>query len=727
MNQLAPAYVAADSQELEFERLQNQGAPVLLQYWQKVVRWKWVIIGVLIGAIAVGVVSTMLMTPQYTAGVRIEISREEKNITKVEGLDSPQASQDDEFYQTQYSNLAARSLAQRVVRALRLANSPTFFAAHGVENEGGLLGGSSPVEAKGGRQAREEQAVDLLLKHLTVSPIPRSRLVDIRYTSADPDMSATIANAWVAEFIAQNVDRRFASTADARRFLEGRLADLAQKLEESERRAVAYAAVNDIVSLGNSVTPDGRTLVDRTLVSSDLEALNDALATATADRIAAQSRSGVRGPSTESVTSASLSSLRQRRAEAAAHRAELLVRFEPEYPEVKAATNQIDALDAAIAREEARISGSKTTSYEEAARREAELRQKVAGLKSQLSRQQAASIQYNIYKREADTNRQLYDSLLQRYKEIGVAGVAANNIAIIDPAEVPTTPSSPNLLLNIAVALIAGMGLAFLAVLVLDQMDEGLGDPDAVNRLLGIPLVGTVPQTDPEDVREALANTRSELSEAYFSVYSNLSFTTSHGFPKSLMLTSSRPQEGKTTTSIALAIAAGRTGKRVLLLDCDLRSPSCHERLGLSNGKGVSNFLSGDDDWERNVQETENRGLSLLATGPTPPSAAELFSSERLSMLIEQAGQRFDHLIIDSPPLLGLADAPLISRFVEGVVFVIEADGVAIRGLQGALARLRQARGHILGAVVSKLESSSTRYGYGYGYQYGYGNRANEE
>jgi capsular exopolysaccharide synthesis family protein len=725
MNQLGPAYVAADSPEIE--RFQNQDAPVLLQYWQKVLRWKWVIIGILIGAFAIGVVSTMLMTPQYTADTRIEISREEKNITKVEGLDSPQASQDDEFYQTQYSNLAARSLAQRVVRALRLPSSEAFFAAHGVENEGGLRGKSSPVEAEGGRKAREEQAVDLLLKHLTVSPIPRSRLVDIRYTSADPNMSATIANAWAAEFIAQNVDRRFASTADARRFLEGRLSDLAQKLEESERRAVAYAAANDIVSLGNSVTPDGRTLVDRTLVSSDLEALNDALATATADRIAAQSRSGVRGPSTESVASATLSSLRQRRAEAAAHRAELLVRFEPEYPEVKAATNQIEALDAAIAREEARISGSKATSYEEAARREAELRQKVAGLKSQLSGQQAASIQYNIYKREADTNRQLYDSLLQRYKEIGVAGVAANNIAIIDRAEVPTTPSSPNLLLNIAIALIAGMGLAFLAVLILDQMDEGLGDPDAVNRLLGIPLVGTVPQTDPEDVREALANTRSELSEAYFSVYSNLTFSTSHGFPKSLMLTSSRPQEGKTTTSIALAIAAGRTGKRVLLLDCDLRSPSCHERLGLSNAKGVSNFLSGDDDWERYIQDTEYRGLSLLATGPTPPSAAELFSSERLSMLIEQAGQRFDHLIIDSAPLLGLADAPLISRFVDGVVFVIEADGVPIRGLQGALARLRQARGHILGAVVSKLESSGTRYGYGYGYHYGYGNRANEE
>ena len=652
------------------------------------------------------------MTPQYTAETRLEISREEPNITSVEGLETQQAGQDDEFYQTQYSNLVARSLAERIVRALRLASNDAFFVAHGVEaGNDESVATESLTAGRSDRERRENLAVDLLLDHVDVAPIPRSRSVDSRYTSASPDIAATVADQWAEEYIAANSDRRFASTSDAREFLEGRLTELGERLEESERRAVNYAAANDIVALGNSITPDGRTLVDRTLTSSDLEALNAALTEATADRIAAESRARARGANTASVNNQTLATLRQRRAEASADYARLMTQFLPGYPQAVAVQSQIDELDAAIAREEARISESRTNEYREAAAREADLRAQVSGLKSDLTTQQAASIQYNIFRREADTNRQLYDSLLQRYKEIGVAGVAVNNITIIDTAEVPTFPSSPNLLLNLAIALVGGMGVAFLMVIALEQIDEGLRDPGSVRKLLGIPLLGTVPSVGDEDILDSMSDRKSSFSEAYFSIQSSLSFATEEGFPKSLMLTSTRAAEGKTTSSVALAKALARTSRSVLLVDADLRSPSCHTILGLPN----------EADWRSLIHDTDQPSLSFMSTGPIPPSAAELFSGDRFAELLQTAGDRFQHIIVDASPVLGLADAPLLARKVEGSVFVIETNGVSTRALRTSVDRLRQANGRVFGAIMTKYESDMAGYGSEYGYTYGYG------
>jgi polysaccharide biosynthesis transport protein len=700
--------------------------PLLLQYWQTAQRWKWIIVGVMVGALAIGLIATLLTTPKYTAESRIEINRETQNVTKVEGLESPESRLDDEFYQTQYSLLEARSLAERVARKLRLATNEAFFAAHGVDMDGGPIGlGQQQSQAPAERAKREELAVDLLLKNIRIVPIPRSRLVDVRYVSASPDISADIANTWVRQFIEQTLDRRFSSTADARRFLESRLADLGQRLEASERAVVNYSSSRGIVSLGRMTTADGRTEVDRTLLSSDLEALNAALTEATADRIAAQSRAATGSDTPGSTNDGALAGLRQRRAEAAAEYARMQIQFEPDYPAAKALAEQVRTLDAAIAREESRISSSRGGTYAAAAAREGQLRERVDRLKESLNRQKRDTIQYNIYQREADTNRQLYDSLLQRYKEIGVAGVSLSNITIIDVAQVPTAPSSPNLMLNLALAFVVGLGLSLLAVLGLEQIDEGLRDPAAVAQL-NVPSLGSVPDFGDTEIDELIGDTKSELSEAYFSIQSNLAFSTDHGFPRSLMMTSSRPAEGKTTSSLALAVALGRTGKRVLLIDADMRSPSIHKFFGGSNGAGLSNFLVGNDNWGELVHETPFKGLHVIYAGPTPPSAAELLSGDRMHLLIEQAGAKFDNVVVDSPPILGLADAPLISRAVEGCAFVAEAEGVAVRGLKSALHRLRQAHAHIYGVIVTKISRKRAAYGYGYGYGYDYGAKKSE-
>ena len=698
--------------------------PILLQYWQSLLRWKWVVIGIIAAALAIGLIVTLLMTPQYTAEARLEINRGEPNITSVEGLENAQTGQDDEFYQTQYSNLRARSLVLRIVRGLQLASNEAFFAAHSVDPDelDEPLDGTL-AQGRDGRESRENLAVELLLEHVEIAPIPRSRLVDIRYTSASADYSAMIANRWASEFITASSDRRFDSTADAREFLEGRLAELAQRLEESERLAVNYAAANDIVTLGNAATPDGRSLVDRTLASTDLEAYNTALAQATADRIKAESLARASGTGSASVNNATLIGLRQRLAEAEADYARLMSQFKPDYPAAVAVQSQIKDLRGSIAQEENRIATSERNEFRQAAAREEDLRERVAGLKSQLSTQNAASIQYNIYRREADTNRQLYDSLLQRYKEIGVAGVAVNNITIIDAAEVPTVPSAPDPFLNLALALIAGIGLAFGTLIVLEQIDEGMRDPADVRKVLGIPLLGTVPSVEHDDLVTELEDRKSELSEAYFNVKSNLAFVTERGFPSSLLVTSTRPAEGKSTTSVSVAQTLARTRSRVVLLDGDLRSPSCHRILGLKNDRGLSNYLAGEDDWRGMVQAVPDSALEFIATGPPPPSAAELLSTDRMAQLIAELTAEYDNVVIDASPLLGLADVPLLARAVEGCVFVIESNGVSQRSLKSSLDRLRQANARIFGAVMTKYRTSATGYGSDYGYSYGYGDR----
>jgi capsular exopolysaccharide synthesis family protein len=695
--------------------------PILLQYWQAIVRWRLVIAGIILVSLAAGIIVTLLITPRYTARTSIEISREQKNVTNVEGLQSREEGRDLEFYATQYSLLKADSLAERVARKLRLADSREFFAAHGVTPEG-LTGGGDTADAGRTLARREKRAEGLLLKHIDIAPVRTSRIVDIQYTSRSPRLSAQIANAWVQEFIGATMDRQYASTADARRFLEQRLNALRAKVEQSERDAVRFASSHDIVTLDTTQDAQGRTFTQRTLASSDLEALNQALIAAQAERIAAQSKAqaGSAANSPEVLNNAAIADIRARRAELAGEYAKLMVSFEPDYPAAKALHQQIGALDAALARETSRVARSRQASYNEALAREKELQARVDSLKANLDRQRRNAIQYNIYQREADTNRQLYDALLQRYKEIGVAVVGASNIAIVDPAEVPTRPSAPSMPLNLLAALLAGIALSALTVVGLEQIDEGFRSPADILKFLKVPLLGNVPMAQ-DDPLAALADPKTYLSEAYFSIRSTLAFSTTHGLPRSLAVSSTQPGEGKSTTAWALAEIIGRTGKQVLLIDGDLRSPSLHNMLGVDNEAGFANVLTGDDEIAHLIRRTDRRGLSLLSTGPLPPSPAELLSSDRLREVVNAMLAQFDHVIIDAPPVLGLADAPLVGRAVEGVVFVIEAERTSRRAARASIHRLQAVGAHLLGVIVTKVDASRHAYGYGYGYGYAYG------
>lgn len=698
--------------------------PPLLKYWNVVVRWRWLILGIIGLALIAGLLATLLMTPQYTASARIEISREQKNVTNVQGVESEQVGRNLEFYQTQYALLKSRTLAERVARQMNLKSDPSFFSAHNAKLPDQQVLGEAVKSASNASvlAMREERAIAMLLEHIDISPIRGSSLVDVRYTSNSPELSAKIANVWAAQFIEDSRDRRFGSTVDARKFLEQRLNDLRGRMEQSQRDLVRYAASKNIITLPSSSSGDDKTQrSDATLASSDLLALNDALTRATADRVAAAARTQGGAGIAEAQLNPAIAALRQRRAEAAADYAKLRAQFEPGYPEAKALADQIKSLDTAISREEGRVQGSISGDYRAAVQRENQLRAQVQTLTARLSGEQQNSIQLSIYQREADTNRQLYDALLQRYKEIGVAGVAANNISVIDPAEAPKKPAKPSLPFNLALALLFGAGLAAAIVFGIEQIDEGFREPSRVSQILQVPLLGIIPDTRDVGALEALGDAKSPLFEAYLAARSNLAFLTEHGLPRSMMVTSTRPAEGKSVSACAFAQVIARANKRVLLIDADMRSPSLHTYLGFDNQAGLSNFLTGDDNWLALVHEVPGASLALVTAGPTPPNAGELLSGDRIARLIADARGTYDVIVIDSPPILGLADAPLLSRSVEGVVMVVEAGGVAARAAKQALDRLRAVHAHIFGTVLAKFPTHTAGYGYSYGYGYGYG------
>ena len=701
--------------------------PLFRQYLRIAIRWRAVFAGCVLGCLILGLLVTLLMTPKYTATVTLEIARDSNRIVNIQGVQQDTSLADQEFYQTQYGLLRARSLAERVATELDLPSDPAFFKMFRVKLPQAVAQiGSDGRYAAAGQDERLRRAADTLLRQTNVSPTRLSRLTDISFTAPDPAFAARVANTWASSFIRMTLERRFQATAYARSFLETRLDQLRRKLEDSERELVAYASAQQIIHLPSVSAPGDERTADRPLVADELAALNGELAQATADRIKAEARfdegRSAAGNQAEALSNIAINDLREKRAELAAEYERLMTQFEPGYPTAKAIAAQIAQLDKSIAREESRVSSSLSSAYQQSAARERALTAKVRDLKSSFLDERRRSIQYAIYQREVDTNRQLYDGLLQRYKEIGIAGgVGVNNISVVDNADRPERPSSPRILINLAFAAFLGICIGILAVLLLEQNDESIADPDELRRRLGAPLLGSVPKTVGEAPMDAMADRKSELVDAYLAVMTNLNFSTEHGVPRSLSITSTRPGEGKSTSAFALALTLARSQKKVALIDGDMRSPSVHEFAGTTHATGLSNYLTGQDRIEDLLIPSSDPNLQFITAGPIPPNAAELLTGERLPQLIARLLETFDHVVIDSPPVMGLADAPLIASRVEAVVFAVEAHGTRISLARTALGRLANASARVVGTILVKFEAQRAHFGYGYDYGYGYG------
>ncbi|BEV02592.1 polysaccharide biosynthesis tyrosine autokinase [Novosphingobium olei] len=689
-------------------------------------------IGVIVGVVlALTVVVTLLTTPKYTAGARIQINDNSSRVFSEEDMqDEPVVAgyDTDRFLKTQTEVISSRSLALRVAQRLNLAGNPAFFAAQ-----------DSKPPAEGTSLANAQaMAASLLRTGLNVQ-LPRdSRIVTIEFTSADPALAAKIANAYVDEYIQSNLQRKFDSSSYARNFLGEQLQLAKQKVEDSERALNAYARSNGLIiprSASNGSEKDNSNGSNSVTTSSLLQ-LNTAANDATAKRIAAEGRwraisSVPLLSSNEVLTSPTINQLVTAKAEVEASLKEEQSRHLDDYPAVLAKRSQLKSLNDQIQITANNIKNSVRSDYEAAKQAEQQLMSQVASLKGDTLAEQDRTVQYGLLSRDADTNRQVYDGLLERYKKLNAtAGVSLSNISIVDEAQAPSGPSSPKLLRNLLIGLIAGFVAAGIYVLVREQFNDSIRVPDDVEPKLDMPLLGVIPGARDDDPDAALADPKSAVTEAYNSLRSSLMYSTSEGLPKIIQVTSAQPAEGKTTTSLAIATGFARMGRTVLLIDADMRRPSIHRRVDVPNEAGLSTLLTSHAELTSIAVQTGQLNLSVLPSGPVPPSPTELLSSHRIEELLTEGARHYDTVIVDSPPILGLADAPLISALVDGVVFVVEANRNRRGSLRGAIRRLRAMRPIILGAVLTKFEATKAGnqyytdyYGYDY-YQYGSSGKA---
>jgi capsular exopolysaccharide synthesis family protein len=664
--------------------------------------WRWLVLGAVALGLAGAILATLLTRPVYRAGVTLEanpptfeVTEQDRDQQVVSGGDSYS------FVATQVGLLESRSVAERAAQELNLANNPEVV----------------PQDVNASRRLRIATA--LVASNLTVIPPQQGQLIKFTFDSTSPQLAASVANAVADGFIDTAIQRRYESSAYARNFLERQINKTRGVLERSERSLVAYAQQQGIVNTGNTQSGNDTT----SLQGDALMKLNDSLADATARRIAAEGayrQSLATGPTTE--VTQSTQQMQQQLAQLQADYQQKRTFMKPDHPEMVSLKSQIDELRRQIGQQAARVTSGRNNTllaqYRAALSAERQLQAQVSRLKGAVLDLRGRSIRYTILQRDVDTNRALYDALLQRYKQIGVAGgVGVAPVSIVDRATVPRLPFKPDLFLNLLLGLGLGLAAGMAGAIGLEFINDTIKSREDVRRKLALPCLGTVPRSPKGTFLEELNNPSSAVSEAYSAIVAALRFSTEAGIPKALLLTSTHSREGKSSSALALAQNNARRGSRVLLIDGDMRKPAFK---AATDKVGLSKLLTTDDRIDDHVVETQYANLWLLPSGPIPPSPADLLSSGRIRKVIAEASDRFDLVIIDGPPTLGLADAPLLAAATGEIVFVIESGKTRTRQAIEALNRLEATGTHILGAVLEKATEGVTRTYGSYGH-YGYG------
>ncbi len=672
-----------------------------------------------------GLIVTLLITPQYTATARVQVEQESARVIESADVEPAASYQDaDRFLRTQTDILESRAISIRVAQALRLFGNRAFVAA--------MQSKSTPAALSGTPQQQRETVLKLLQSNLSVELPRQSRIVSVNFTSPDPALSARIANGYIDQFILANLQRKYDSSSYARDFLSKQLGETKAKLEASERAVNQYARQAGLIRTAEPRGDNTNGAAPSTsLTTASLTQLNTAANQAQAARIEAEEkwRSVANAPLLsipEVISNNALQEVLQQRSIATANLKLERERRLPEYPTVLQLTAQVESLDTQVKAIGESIKRSIYDRYRAAQAQEAALNQRVGAYKASTLSEQDRGVQYNILSREADTNRTLYEGLLQRFKELSAsAGIATNNLSIIDRAEPPTAPSSPRIFINILMALVGGLVLAVVFVFLREQIDDAIRVPEDSERKLQLPLLGVVPKlgSNAGTMVQELTDAKSGVSEAYNALRTSLIHSTPDGLPQTILMTSSQMSEGKSTSAYALACAMARLQRRTVLIDVDLRRPSVHRYFGDENTSGTSDVLTAAADLETVMRPTPIDNLKVVFSGPIPPNPSELLGSVRMRELLSELRGVADVVILDGPPTLGLADAPLLASLAEGTVFVVEANRGRRGGIRSALRRLRSTNGRMLGTLLTKFDpkqagSSYNYYGYEY-YRYG--------
>ncbi len=708
---------AARSREVDEEEID------LREYWRVIVQRKWTIIFFTLIMVFGAFIATYLMTPIYRSSVTLQIERESAKVVEYEGVTPEESANVKDFYQTQYELLKSRTLARRVIDQLGLDSSAVFMGKKNDSYFSALVG--SVKDFLSGKQQDEALPPDLeklFLESLTVSPIRNSRLVVVHFDSPDKELAARVVNALSKNFINTNLERRFEASSYAKTFLAERLKQVRAGLEDSERTLVDYAKEREIIDL------DER----QGVLMHKVKELNVQIVSAESSRIEAESEyKSMQETGGEGFLKVLDSPVIQRYKETLANLEseyeEKLRIYKPAYPSMVQLKSQIGEISKKVQTEVNNIRSAVKERYKVTVQEEALLKSKMAELKNEILDLQNRSTDYQALKRDVETNRKLYDGLLQRMKEVGVAaGVGTNNISVVDPGEVARKPEKPKKSLIILIAGVLGMFGGTLLAFLFEHLDDTIKSGSDLERLFGLSMLGIIPEVDLKKEESdniwmlAHNNPKSAIAEAYRSSRTALSFSTSSGAPKVLHVTSAAAGEGKTTTAISLANTFVQAGETVLIIDADLRNPSLHKEMVLPNATGLTNFLAGDHQPSQIIQRSEIDRLYVIPTGPIPPNPAELLSTGKMLDLITRASKKFDRIVVDGPPVLGLADALILANMVKVTIMVVDAGATRKGALEGSMKRLRHAQANVVGGILTKYGQGSSGYGYDYHYSYNY-------
>ncbi|WP_408021267.1 GumC family protein [Sphingobium ummariense] len=649
-----------------------------------------------------GAVLILMSTPDYRATASVEVEDVPAGAAGAGALQHAGTPEDTaSLMQTELEVLRSRALAESVARELALVGTPTFFQG---------MGKRRPAQGTGTlsqRQVEQEAVIGLLRENLDVELPGKSRVLRISFTSADPVLSARVANSYADSLIRADLKRGFDSGVQARRFLLGELDGARRDLERAERDMAVYAARTGVA--GDEEKAGGATaLPAQGSTTARLDQLNAFRAQAMADRIAAQKRwESARLASAETLPevlgNGAMQQLMAERAQARAAIVEERQFRKDDHPEMREARARLAALDDQAQAMAGTIRASLKEQYDVAVHGERQIAAEIADLERQAVVERGRDVQLGIMERTVDTYRMLHDSLLQRYRDMASqAGFQAGRIQPLDRAAVPSRPSSPNIGITMLLASLGGLALGLLLVAGRHMFDDAVTSAQTLAERADVPLLGAVPVTGDSP----------QPPEIFTPIAASLQLASPAGLPRSILVTSAQEGEGKSLTLHALALALAKLGKTVLVIDGDMRRPAQHRLFRVAPAAGISEALTGQAAAQELIVDTGVPGVSLLACGAMPPNPAELLSTPALDALLAEMTGRYDSILVDAPPILGLTDAPLLAAKTQATVLVVEWGRNHHGGLRVAVERLRRAGGSIVGAILTKQQGRAQDYDY---------------
>ena len=672
-------------------------------------------------ALLAGLITTLLMTPVYEATATVRIDPYGSNIVEGQDIAPGLASTEITRYMlTQGSVIQSKKMAARVADKLDLADNPAFLG------EEFLASKPSDVDDKRWFEERRDVAIALLQGNVLADIPVSNRIVPISYQSDDPLLAANIANAYADAFVLEDSQRSIEVNRYAQEYLQEQIGEIRQQLQDAELESNAYAKRAGIVrqSGGDSGAYFGSTFSSPTITGANLVQVNQSYTQAKAQRIEAEQRwrAVAATPALqlrEVQQSEVIQSMQRSRADLRRELANLRQRYDDDFPAVTEVEAQIDSLNREISRTAAEIKSGIRREFQVASRQEQALLGERNKVSAETLDEQDRRVQFNMLEREADALRNQLANLLQRYNEIATAAnVQTGTVTKLDEAAVPKGPVSPNLMQNLLIALIGGIAVAGGLAIMRETFDERLRSLEEIEDRLGFPLLGHTPFVALEEVDEQIGNSFSPLMESYSSILTSLDYS----LPRDknvLQFTSSQASEGKTTTAIVLAKALAGLGRKTLLVDADLRKPSIAAQFGQPQPEnGLAEILLGHVDQSEALLPDTPKNLDVIGVATTPPNPFELLSSERIAEFIEHNREKYSAVVFDTSPVMGIADAPLLSRHVDATIFIIEANRVQFGQARAAIKRLRSVGANIGGVILTKYRALQAGQSYDYQYRY---------